>query len=71
MFLPRDELGAVLESRRICRGGTTADADTLRRLTELLTPPEDVDLAGWLERQVAMVRAYVRDYATICEGDPE
>lgn len=71
MFVPRDELGEVLESRRICRNGTTTDADTLRRLTELLTPPDDVDAASWLDRQVETVRRYVRDYATICEGDPK
>lgn len=71
MFLPHDANGVVLESRRICRNGTTTDAETLRRLAELLTPPEDVDAVSWLERQVATVRAYVRDYARICETNPE
>ena len=66
MFTPRDAAGAVLESRRI-----RPDTDTLRRLAELLTPPEDVDVTAWIERQVATVRAYVRDYAAICGADPE
>lgn len=58
--------GVVLESRRI-----RPDAETLRRLAELLTPPEDVDGPAWLEREVASVTAYVRDYAKICAADPE
>lgn len=66
LFTPVDADGVVLESRRI-----RADTETLRRLEELLTPPEDVDGAAWLERRVASVAAYVRDYATICTADPE
>lgn len=58
--------GTPLESRRI-----RADTETLRKLAELLTPPEDVDGDGWLERQVATVTSYVRDYAAICAADPE
>jgi len=56
----------ALESRRI-----KPDADTLRRLAELLTPPEDVEPGAWLDRQVELVSGYVRDYATICAADPE
>lgn len=66
MFTPADADGVVLESRRI-----RPDVETLRRLTELLTPPEDVDAAAWLERRIASVTAYVRDYAVICTADPE
>lgn len=58
--------GTPLESRRI-----RPDTETLRKLTELLTPPEDVDGDAWVERQVATVAGYVRDYAAICAVDPE
>lgn len=66
-FVPRvPGTDQALESRRI-----RPDADTLRRLAELLTAPDDVDPGAWLDRQVELVSGYVRDYATICEADPE
>lgn len=66
---PVEAGGTPLESRRV-----HADVDTLRRLAELLTPPEDVDdyaVEVWRERRVASVTAYVDDYAKICAVDPE
>mgnify|MGYP000116563954 FL=1 len=63
---PIEAGGTPLESRRI-----RPDTETLRKLAELLTPPEDVDGEAWLDRQVATVVGYVRDYAAICAADPE
>lgn len=66
LFVPTTAEGTPLESRRI-----RPDTETLRRLADLLTPPEDVDAETWIAREVERVRAYVRDYATICKADPE
>lgn len=66
LFVPTTADGAPLESRRI-----RPDADTLRRLAELLTPPDDVDAQAWTAREVERVRSYVTTYAEICRADPE